>query len=189
MKGHKTSARERIVRLLVRVLTNPYIFTKKDLAKKFEVSIDTIEDDIDFLVRAGLHVDIQVKEQNQNHYAILPEKGFKELSHLRSLTENRHAEGDANLLDSKREPPSLVSQSLSDFAPNEIFALTLASTECLFSEADRRIIDKHLQKTPLFFSELRVYLASILPPSDRFSFSPLGTRSASDGCSGRSTTS
>lgn len=85
-------SRERVVRLLTRILTNPYIFNKKDLAKKLEVSVDTIEDDIDFIERAGLHVDVEIKERNQKYYAILPEKGFKELSHLKSLNESDHAQ-------------------------------------------------------------------------------------------------
>lgn len=83
--------RERIVRLLTRILTNPYIFNKKDLAKKLTVSVDTIEDDLKFLELAGLHIDFQIKEKNQKHYAVLPEKGFKELAHLKSLTESDHA--------------------------------------------------------------------------------------------------
>ncbi|MCR9288929.1 MAG: WYL domain-containing protein [Bacteroidetes bacterium] len=126
-------ARERILRLLTRVLTNPYIFTKKDLAKKFDVSIDTIEDDIDFIVSAGLHVDIEVKEKNQNYYAILPEKGFKELSHLKSLTESDHADISRALYQflPSRDARSLVQklETLYDFQRLGIRALRRTALE------------------------------------------------------------
>ena len=86
-----------------------------------------IEDDIDFLVLAGLHVDIKVKEQNQNHYAILPEKGFKELSHLKSLTESDHADISRALYQflPERDARSLVQklETLYDFQRLGIRAL------------------------------------------------------------------
>lgn len=78
-------ARERIVRLVLRILANPYKHSKKDLAKYFDFHPDRIKEDIEILKNIGLHVEYRPSESYA--YAILPEKGFKELQVLQHLTD------------------------------------------------------------------------------------------------------
>lgn len=80
---------ERIVRLLLRILNNPYVFTKKDLAKFFNISEYRIKQDIQILKNIGFHVEQPANKKYA--YAILPEKGFKELKYLQSLTSEDQA--------------------------------------------------------------------------------------------------
>lgn len=79
-------ARERIVRLLLYVLAKPFKYTLKNLAKYFDVSIDTIEDDIVFLKFAG--IDVKKKRKGRaNVFAIEINDDFDELRYLRPLSE------------------------------------------------------------------------------------------------------
>ncbi|MEO1263837.1 MAG: WYL domain-containing protein [Bacteroidota bacterium] len=87
MKPKRT---ERIVRLLLRVLTSPYTHTRKSLAKDFNVDISRIKEDFQLLRNIGIHVDQQ--KQHPYAYAIITEKGFKELQYLNVLTESEQAE-------------------------------------------------------------------------------------------------
>ncbi|MFT4762860.1 MAG: putative DNA-binding transcriptional regulator YafY [Paraglaciecola sp.] len=80
-------ARERIVRLLLRILTNPYQYSQKDLAKYFDFHSDQIKKDIQILKNIDIHIDYDKKYR----YAIIPEKGFKELQILQHLTEAEQA--------------------------------------------------------------------------------------------------
>ncbi len=80
------TASERIVRLLIKVLSNPYRFKKKELADFFERHEDRIKDDFETFRNIGLHVEIK-----KNRYAIIPDKEFKELSYLQELTEGERA--------------------------------------------------------------------------------------------------
>jgi predicted DNA-binding transcriptional regulator YafY len=82
-------ARERIVRLILRILNSPYIHSKKDLAKHFGFHADRIKEDIEILKNIGLHVEQQKSQPYA--YAILPEKGFKELQYLQQLTDAEKA--------------------------------------------------------------------------------------------------
>lgn len=77
--------RERIVRLLLYILAKPNKYTLKDLAKHFEVSIDTIEADIDFLEFAGIKVEKERKGR-ANVFAIEINDGFEELRYLQPLS-------------------------------------------------------------------------------------------------------
>lgn len=84
--------RERVLRVLLRILSHPYRFTKRDLAEHFDVSKDTIIDDINAIKNAGLHFE----QKNQHRCAVIPDRQFKELTHLQSLTEDdRYKIGDA----------------------------------------------------------------------------------------------
>lgn len=75
--------RERCVRILLRMLAYPYMYTRKQLADHFNVSKDVVSECIDVYRNVGLHFD-----QDKPHYrcAIIPQKGFKELDRLLSLT-------------------------------------------------------------------------------------------------------
>lgn len=76
--------RERIIRLLLRILANPYTHTKKDLAKYFNKSTDRIKEDIQILKNIGFHVEQPANKKYA--YAIIPEKEFEELKYLQALS-------------------------------------------------------------------------------------------------------
>jgi len=79
--------RERVLKVLLRILAHPYRFTKRALADHFEVSKDTIKDDIKAMVNIGLHF----HQDNKHRCAIIPDRQFKELKHLQSLNEDDQA--------------------------------------------------------------------------------------------------
>lgn len=80
------TASERIVRLLIKVLSNPYRFKKKELAHFFEIHEDRIKNDFKIFKNIGLHIEIK-----KNCYAIIPDREFKELTYLQELTEGERA--------------------------------------------------------------------------------------------------
>ncbi len=85
--------RERVIQVLLRILLHPYKFTRRDLAKHFEVSKDTIDEDIEAIMATGLQF-----HQDRPHYrcAVLPDTTFRELEHLQPLTkEDRFLINDA----------------------------------------------------------------------------------------------
>ena len=67
--------RERIIRLLLKILAHPYRFSKKDLAIDFKKSEDRIKEDLQILKNIGLHVEF--RRGDTYTYAIIPEKEFK----------------------------------------------------------------------------------------------------------------
>lgn len=75
--------RERIIRVLLKILQSPYRFTRRDLERHLGVSKDTIEGDFGALRNAGL----SVVTDKQYRYALLPEKPFRELNRLQPLTD------------------------------------------------------------------------------------------------------
>ncbi|MEM9886492.1 MAG: WYL domain-containing protein [Bacteroidota bacterium] len=77
--------RARIIQLLLRILSNPYCFSRKDLAKHYGISTDQIKEDIEILKNVGIDVDQERKRPY--HYAILPNRSFKELKYLQPLSE------------------------------------------------------------------------------------------------------
>jgi predicted DNA-binding transcriptional regulator YafY len=84
--------RERAIRVLLRILSHPYRYTKRDLAEHFEVSKDTIKEDIIAIQNTGLHFE----QDSKYRCAVIPDRQFKELKHLQSLTEDdRFKIGDA----------------------------------------------------------------------------------------------
>ena len=76
-------SRERVLKIILLLLAQPYRYTRRDLAKRYCVSKNTIDADIKEIELAGLHLD-----QGRPHYgcAILPDKDFKELQYLMPLT-------------------------------------------------------------------------------------------------------
>ena len=82
--------RERCIRVLLRILRNPYRFTLRELSTYYGHSTtDALKDDIEQLRRAGMHVDI--KRFDNYRYAILPDREFKELDYLQPLTDEDRA--------------------------------------------------------------------------------------------------
>lgn len=76
--------RERIIKVLLRILAHPYRFRRRDLWEGIEGGTkEKIDSDIEIFKNIGLHF------EQDKHYrcAILPERGFKELDRLQSLTE------------------------------------------------------------------------------------------------------
>jgi len=81
---------ERTVRVLLRLLSSPFRYTKKDLAEYFGYSIkDNINRDLQAIRNAGLKV-----VQDRPHYrcAIEPDREFKELRHLQALSDADRAQ-------------------------------------------------------------------------------------------------
>jgi len=78
-------ARERVLRMLLRVLARPYIYTRRELRNHFDVSEDTMRDDIRAIKAAG----IKFEQETSGRYrcAVLPDTQFDELRYLQSLTE------------------------------------------------------------------------------------------------------
>lgn len=82
------TARERTLEILLRIITNPYQFTRRQLAQHFGKSKDAIDDDIKTIRAVGLDV-----EQDQLYrLAILPSNEFRELQHLQPLSESDKAQ-------------------------------------------------------------------------------------------------
>lgn len=77
--------RERVIKVLLRVLSAPYQYTKKDLCEYFGVSLDQIKKDLYAIRKTGLEVDI--KHINQYKIGILPDYNFKELRYLQPLSD------------------------------------------------------------------------------------------------------
>ncbi|GJM36445.1 MAG: hypothetical protein DHS20C18_54460 [Saprospiraceae bacterium] len=80
------TARERILRILVKLLAHPYRFTRRDLADEFnDGGIDAINGDVEELKKA----DIGFHQEKKHPYtlAIIPDRRLKELKHLMPLNE------------------------------------------------------------------------------------------------------
>lgn len=82
--------RERIVRLLLRILSNPRKYTRRELAEHFSVSPEVIKEDTDFLNNLS-EIDVLHKEHPYKHY-IEPNNRYSELSSLHFLTDEEKAE-------------------------------------------------------------------------------------------------
>jgi predicted DNA-binding transcriptional regulator YafY len=81
--------RERIIRVLLYLISNPYQCTSRDLSKKFAVHVDRIKDDLRELERAGLSLDRPAERQYR--IAILPDHSFRELTYLQPLSDSDKA--------------------------------------------------------------------------------------------------
>ncbi|MCB9053570.1 MAG: WYL domain-containing protein [Lewinellaceae bacterium] len=77
--------RERVIKVLLRILSYPYRYTRRDLAQYFGVSKDAINEDIAAFRNIGLS--IEYDDENQHRLAILPDREFKELRHLQPLSD------------------------------------------------------------------------------------------------------
>ena len=75
--------RERVLAVLLRILSAPYIYTKRDLAEYYGMSKRPIKEDIEAMVNIGLQFD----QDDKYRCAILPSSQFRELKHLQSLSE------------------------------------------------------------------------------------------------------
>lgn len=84
-----TKAPERLLRIVLLLLSQPYRYTRKDLAARFGVSLSSIKSDIEILKNVG----IGYQQEGHPHYrcAIIPEDGFKELKYLLPLTNDEKA--------------------------------------------------------------------------------------------------
>lgn len=82
--------RERILRIVMRLLAHPYRFTRKDLADEFnEGKIEAINGDIRELKLAD--IGFHQEEKHPYRLAIIPDRRLKELQHLLPLTESERA--------------------------------------------------------------------------------------------------
>lgn len=77
--------RERVIKVLLRILAHPYRYTRRDLAQYFGKSKDTIIEDITAIRNVGLSIEYDT--DNQHRLAILPDREFKELRHLQPLSD------------------------------------------------------------------------------------------------------
>lgn len=77
--------RERILKIMLLILGNPYTFTRKNIQKKLEITQRKFEEDIRVLKNLNLTIDYR---SSDNTYAIIPEKGFKELDYLSPLSDS-----------------------------------------------------------------------------------------------------
>ena len=80
--------RERIIRLMLLILGNPYTYNRKDIQKRLGITQKVFEEDIKIL--KNLNLSIEYKTPGFT-YAILPEKGFKELDYLTPLSDKDRA--------------------------------------------------------------------------------------------------
>ena len=80
--------RERIIKLMLLILGNPYTYTRKNIEKKLGITQKVFEEDIQIL--RNLNLTVEYKRPNYT-YAILPEKGFKELEYLSPLSDKDRA--------------------------------------------------------------------------------------------------
>ena len=82
--------RERIVRLLLRILNNPHRYTSRELAAYFQVSPGVIKDDAAFLDSLS---EINIHYQNYPYkYYIEPNNRYSELDGLHFFTDEEKAE-------------------------------------------------------------------------------------------------
>lgn len=82
--------RERILRVLVKLLAHPYRYTRKDLAAEFnEGNIEAINGDIRELKNAD--IGFEQEEKPPYRLAIVPDRRLKELKHLMPLTDEERA--------------------------------------------------------------------------------------------------
>lgn len=83
------SPQTNVIRVLLRLLSAPYRYSRKDLIRDLELSESKIKTILKSLRSAGLNIDINY----ENHYtiAVLPEANFQELKHLQPLSDGDKA--------------------------------------------------------------------------------------------------
>ncbi len=82
--------RERCIRVLLRVLANPYRYTLGELTRYFyQQTTEGIKEDLQNLRNAGLQIDIKIRDGHR--YAVLPHEGFRELTYLQPLSDEDRA--------------------------------------------------------------------------------------------------
>lgn len=75
--------RQRILKLVLLILGNPYQLTRKNIQDKLGITQRNFEEDIEILRNINLGI---VHNRPEYKYAILPEKGFRELDYLSPLS-------------------------------------------------------------------------------------------------------
>lgn len=76
--------REKIIKLLLRILAHPYRYNRKQLASYIGVDSSNINK----YINALKNVDLEYDQDEQKRAAILPKRGFKELERLQFLTQS-----------------------------------------------------------------------------------------------------
>lgn len=79
------TARERTIRVMLRILANPYQYSRKELAKHFDCSRDSIDDDIKAIKDADIN--FRQLKKGKHPCAIEPDRQFEELRYLQPLTD------------------------------------------------------------------------------------------------------
>lgn len=74
---------QRLIYLLRIIIESPYHYTKKQLAKKFNVHVDTIKKDFEDIKNAGFEMDIDSKYR----YALLADRPYEHLKNLLLFSE------------------------------------------------------------------------------------------------------
>lgn len=82
-KTKTMTPREKIIKLLLKILAHPYRFRRKELAEY----IDVDESNLKKYLTAFKNVGLNYEQDSQNRAAILPSSGFEELDRLKSLSE------------------------------------------------------------------------------------------------------
>jgi len=82
--------RERVIRVLMKIISNPYRFTRKDLADTFNNgNVGAISDDI--VILKNINIGFVQEKKPPYRIAIIPDHHLKELKHLLPLTEEDRA--------------------------------------------------------------------------------------------------
>jgi len=124
--------RERIIRILIKLIRNPYKFTRKNLADEFnEGKLGAIDGDVEALKNANVGFDQEPKPPYR--MAIIPDHQLKELKHLIPLTEADRAKISRALyqFSSSRDAQYLTNklESLYDFQKLGLRALRQPALE------------------------------------------------------------
>ncbi|HRF42361.1 MAG TPA: hypothetical protein PK198_26405, partial [Saprospiraceae bacterium] len=67
--------KELSIQMLIRLVSSPYHYSRRDLEQLYGISKDTVEDYLRAFRNVGLHLDINDKYR----YAVIPDGHFKEL--------------------------------------------------------------------------------------------------------------
>ncbi|MEM6318640.1 MAG: WYL domain-containing protein [Bacteroidota bacterium] len=78
--------RELIIKVLLKILSNPNQVTKRDIANHINKSISAVEEYLEALENVGINLIIE-KKKGKNYYAIEPNLEFDELKHLLPLSD------------------------------------------------------------------------------------------------------
>lgn len=124
--------RERIIRILIKLIRNPYKFTRRDLADEFnEGKLGAIDGDVEALKNANIGFDQESRPPYR--MAIIPDHQLKELKHLIPLTEADRAKISRALhqFSSSRDAKYLTNklESLYDFQKLGLRALRRPALE------------------------------------------------------------
>ena len=81
------NTRVRVIRIILLLLARPSTYSRRELAELYHVGKTTIDDDIKFIIAAGL----DFRQDFQNKCSIIPDRTFKELEYLMPLTQEEQA--------------------------------------------------------------------------------------------------